>query len=122
MPYLARKIDRGKWSDLEKIAGVDDIPSDPITANLRTSDNTLSLWRVDTKDKTELDKIFLALATGPRFDKIDAISIVLVYETTLLGKVDIIESEGDTAVAELKHLHRDITNVNYKKLGIIANE
>ena len=41
--YLVRKITRAKWDRTDQLGEVE-IPADAVTADLRTTDNALSLW------------------------------------------------------------------------------
>ena len=73
MPFLARKINRVKCDPQPGIAP-DEIPSDAVTADLRTTGNALSLWRCAEADETSLRRVVLAFAAG--FDKPNRLDLV----------------------------------------------
>lgn len=119
MAFYIRKIAIGKWAN--PIDCVDHIPADTITADLRTSQNTLSLWRIDNLD--QIEDAFLALATVSKATTIEKIDVAIIDEEELksVGLNDDIDTQdGDTALVEMVKQHRNLSNVNHLKLGCIA--
>ena len=116
--FLARMVSRAKWERKEWMSN-GDISADAVTADLRTQNNTLSFWRCPKGADAEIDKVALAIATGR--DKIDKVEIVLIDEKDLKNDGQMIEdSDGNTPVENLVKLHVDVTQLNYDRLGKIA--
>ena len=55
---FARKIARAKWEkaseECSSLENIDNFPADTLTADLRTKDNTLSIWHVANTDEAVL--------------------------------------------------------------------
>ena len=118
MAYLVRKIARSKWPD--KICPVEELPGDTI-ADIRTSNNELSVWLIDSTDG--LDSAALALSASSKTDKIEKLQLVWIpldeIEKKQLNVSD--ENEGDTIIPDLADMHRDLNNLTYGALGKIAS-
>jgi hypothetical protein len=55
-----------------------EIPSDAVTADLRTTDNALSFWRCDAPDRAQIEDAALAMAAaGNRIDRMDVVWIAV---------------------------------------------
>jgi hypothetical protein len=116
MSYLVRKIAPAKWSDTSSLEA---LSADALTADLRTRDNTLSLWEIDSED--ELDDAVLALAISKNATKIEKMDLVVIPKETILAKeLSIRASPGDTFAEELSNIHREIVDLKYSSLGIFA--
>lgn len=117
MPFLVRKISRGKWP--EEICTIDNIQGDAI-ADLKTSGNTLSLWMINSTE--ELDLAVLALATASEKERIETINIVYIDEKILIENSFVIDDKvsGDTAMTKLENTHRDLCKITYGSLGILS--
>lgn len=117
MAYLVRKVSRAKWPD--DMCNPSEIPGDAIS-ELRTTKNTLSLWRIE--DESDLKSAALALAASSSTSKIEQVSVVWIPEE-LFAKNGIQlddSSPGDTVVFDLANTHRDLCNVTYSTLGDVA--
>jgi hypothetical protein len=117
MAYLVRKIARGKWSDFSSL---EELSADVITADLRTQNNTLSVWKID--DESKLDDAILALATSKNVTEIDKMYVVIISEKSLSDMNFSIKNteKGDTVVEELADTHRDVEGLKYPTLGKFA--
>ena len=120
--HLIRKISRAKWEhhrnhDLGFAEG--EISADSVTADLRTQDNKLSLWRSSSDSVDEIDEVVLALAAG--LQKIERIDVVWVTEQELndIGQT-VEESDGKTPVADLRGRHVHLPCLDYVRLGRVA--
>lgn len=114
---LVRKIARAKWP--EEICSINMLSGDAIS-DLRTTNNTISLWRVDSE--AELLTAMLALAASSKSSKIENVSLVWFPEEALLDRniqLDT-DSPGDTIVSDLAQFHRDACKITYKSLGDLA--
>jgi hypothetical protein len=120
MPLLIRRINRVKWEQIVN-TGIDkDVSADAITNCLKTFNNDLSVWHIES-DK-DLEKAILALITGRSQTKLSTLHIVIIDETVALNKgLSLSNTNGDTVVKELINTHKDLTNLTYSKLGIVKD-
>ncbi|MCI0418031.1 MAG: hypothetical protein L0312_02225 [Acidobacteria bacterium] len=118
MPYLARKVTRAKWDGEDDFAE-DEIPADAVTADLRTTNNTLSFWRVELASNDEIRRTALALATAA--ERIDRMDIAWVEENSFGAHyISMNPSDGRTPVASLRSNHVDVTKLDLGRLGKVA--
>lgn len=124
MTYFVRKFSRAKWADaIENNFDLEDICSDAYTSCLRTSSNTLSIWKIDCdindKDKLkyELGQIVLAIVTS--LDKIDRLNLIFFTEDDI-ANLDRKCEKGDTPIDYLVDRHENLINLTFSKLKIIA--
>jgi len=116
MGLLVRKINRGKWPNIDKY-DVFNISSDAITSCLRSSKNTLSVWKIDTEN--HLDEAVLALAAN--FQRLESIDVVLLDNHDLIkGNINCVQTKGITLVKDLEDTHYDLSELNYYSVGLIA--
>jgi hypothetical protein len=116
MSYLVRKIAPAKWSGTKSLEA---LSADALTADLRTINNTLSLWEIGSED--ELRDAVLALAISKNAKKIEKMDLVLIPKETILTKqLSIRASPGDTFAERLSNTHREIVDLKYPSLGIFA--
>ena len=114
MSILVRRIARAKWGDLPHDSS--DVPADAITTCLKTSDNALSVWEIESED--ELNDAILALVTGKSQEQFSKIDYVWIEDSKLKNKgLSLVDYPGDTAVDELVDKHKNIPNLTYVKLG-----
>lgn len=107
---LVRKVATQKWRSAQW-ARADHLPADAF-ADLRTTDNTLSFWRVGDSPE-ELDEAILAiLGTLTRVDKIE----VLALPVEAFDGLSYMEIPGDSCVTELNNLHVDLVELNQVSL------
>lgn len=119
MSVLSRKFSRAKW---ESAAGQqpEAIAADTITADLRTTANTLSFWRCASTAEEELRKTVLALAAAA--DRLDKIDIVWISEEEVRSRgLHIQDSPGQTPVVSLQDRHADIADLNLGRLTAVAS-
>lgn len=117
MPRLIRKISSlAKWTT-PHWACIDNIPSDAISGDLRTINNTLSFWRIPGDDAAANDDALLALlGTMQRLDKID----VVYVEEQDLSPIAIRSTLGDTFFEKASSLHVDLEELCFHSLGQAA--
>lgn len=115
MQLLVRKINRSKWNNADD--NVFNLSSDAITSCLRTSRNTLSVWKIESED--ELDEAALALASN--FQKLEAVDTVIL-DGDYLERVTIEQEQTDgiTPITDLVENHFDLKNLDYYKIGLVA--
>ena len=124
MTYFVRKFARAKWAEsIENNCDLEDICADAYTSCLRTSSNTLSIWKIDcdindkSKLKSELEQIVLAIVTS--LDKIDRFHLIFFTEDDL-ANLDRKCEKGDTPIDYLVDRHENLINLTFSKLKIIA--
>lgn len=116
MSFLIRKINKAKWNQ-NKLDESYEVTADVITNCLKTTKNTLSVWKIEAE--SDLDQAILALISNQ--DHLDAIDIVILEEKILKRELIINETPGNTTISSLIHSHRDIANLTYTQLGIVKN-
>lgn len=115
MPLLVRKINRSKWNNADD--NVFNLSSDAISNCLKTTRCTLSVWKITSEE--ELDEAVLALiSNGSKLETIDVVTLDGDY----LLKVEVTgeETEGITKVPDLVNNHMDLNQLNYYKIGLVA--
>ncbi|MBN1970225.1 MAG: hypothetical protein JW870_12725 [Candidatus Delongbacteria bacterium] len=116
MALLVRMINRNKWpqnGDDE----VFEIPSDAITNCLKSTRNTLSVWKIEMED--DLDEAVLALVAN--FQHLESIDvIVLDGEDLVKANVKCEKTKGITPVKDLEDTHFDLCDLNYFSVGLVA--
>lgn len=113
---LLRKVSLAKWKQSLEV-GPDHISADAVTACLRTSNNTLSVWKTESGEEER--KALLALAAS--LTSLETIDIVKLSAEELLDRGLVLEATpGDTVARDYIHLHRDIVNLDHGALKVIA--
>ncbi len=118
MGFLTRKISRAKWQDN---GDLDDgeIQADAVTADLKTTGNTLSFWARETVEDADLQQAILAVATG--LERIDRLDIAWVDSTAIMeAGLAVAETPGRTPVPGLVDSHRDIKRLDLVRLGRVS--
>ena len=112
---LVRKINKAKWITGNKVK---DPPSaDAITGCLRTTNNTLSVWRIN--DETELVEAVLAIVSGQ--DHLETIDVVVLDDEYFVKcNISTEQTEGLTPVEDLKDTHMDLCRLDFWSIGMIA--
>jgi hypothetical protein len=116
--YLVRKITRAKWDNKDGL-DLDETPADAVTADLRTSGNTLSFWKIETQSDDEFCMTALALITAAQC--IERMDLAWVENDSICtNKITIISSDGRTPVTSLRSNHVDLANLDLGRLCKIA--
>ncbi|MGH9802360.1 MAG: hypothetical protein ACRD82_18505 [Blastocatellia bacterium] len=120
MPYLVRKITRAKWDSGDEFA-LDEIPADAVTADLRTTGNSLSFWKLEEpSDDEQIHLIALALAAGA--ERIDRMDLAWVEENDFHDHgISMNPSEGRTRIVSLRKFHVDAIKLDLARLCIVAS-
>ena len=71
MQLLVRKINRAKW-DQNNICEGESPSGDAITIDLRTKNNTLSIWEINSEDEIE-DAVLALTVAGDTLNTIDIV-------------------------------------------------
>lgn len=118
MSYFVRMIRIGNWSNPDgDIITPDEyysISSDAITIDLKTENNTLSLWEID--DLLELKEIAISLLTSRSAPQ--DLFVVAIPRISVDSDFDLENSfDGETAYIKFKNKHYNLLNLTYSKLG-----
>lgn len=117
MSLLVRKIDRSKWRLEGRNVEREHIPADALTNCMKTKQNRLSVWEIDSGDL--IDEAALAIvASGQHIESIDLVA--LSREQLSQNRIGMSRSPGLTPVGDLKEKHMDLSDLTYGKLGVIA--
>jgi len=117
MSLLVRKINRAKWLQNDIVRG-DDISADAITNCIKTINNTLSTWRIDTE--AQVDEAVLAIVSGGQH--VDTIDVVWMSQNQLEAEgISIQNTPGVTPIADWVERHVDVVGLTYKSLGKVAH-
>ena len=101
---LVRKITKSKWFQNDILNGAE-VSADAITNCLKTTKNTLSVWRVDNEETIE--EAALAIVANQQY--LETIDVVLLDEEYFLKyQIKIENTEGNTIVEDLKNTHVDL--------------
>lgn len=116
MSILVRKINRAKWPNDR--CGIKKIRADAITYDLKTRDDSISVWRINSKE--EVDEAIVALASN--CDSISKIDVVLMEEQHLKRRKVRIDDNiiGDTPYTSFNEKHCHIHELNIKSLATVA--
>jgi hypothetical protein len=118
MAMLTRKISRAKWEASDDL-NEGEIQADAVSADLRTSGNTLSFWRCASSDDAALRRAVLALAAAAeRVDRIDVawLTVASVDDNGIAHK----DTPGNTPVTSLRGDHVDLVQLDLRRLGRVA--
>ena len=121
MAYYVRKFARAKWSLLEK--GTEDIidnyKADTIANDMRTTGNTLSLWKVDSLSDADIEPVIVINSLlGDTISRLDLMFIPEQFiNNYILEQVD-----GNTVVANYRNLHYNVTQLTVGKHILFAKE
>ena len=110
-----------KPTSLYKIKDAKDIatvPADFLGQELRTSQNTLSVWRCENMDDIGYQNAIKA-ALFASSDIIATQFIVLDSEMLKAAGIKTQDVEGKTSYAGLSELHTDLCELTYEKIGIL---
>ncbi|MHC1684933.1 MAG: hypothetical protein AB6733_18660 [Clostridiaceae bacterium] len=119
MSYYIRKITRGKWPE-DATEEIGKISADAITGCTRTTQNKLSLWKVENINKSIDDVI--PIITG--FDKPNRCEIVYIDGKELeTAGIEIEKSSEDarTAIDSYKETHYNAIIKDLNGLGKFAD-
>lgn len=119
MAFFVRKINRSNWSGAGGIPVTDvfEQQADGIAICLKTSNNRLSVWEISSV--ADISQAILAISSA--FTKLETFYIVLIESDFLDSlQIPIRNSPGRTPVEHLVNMHVDIVNLNYYRIGLIA--
>lgn len=111
MSILVRKVSPNRWKIEGGIEELDyaKYPSNSITNDIRISDDSLSVWKIDSVENIKE----VALALSSTFQKVDPITMFYVdYDQLVESGFEFNhDKSGDTPISDINHLHCDIINL-----------
>lgn len=120
MAYYIRKISRAKWPKEEFVTGdLECVSADAITNCTKTTQNKLSLWRVDSPSNTVDDIVPLILG----FEKLNNCDVIYISEQDLKDagiKVEQSIEDANVCIDNLKKNHYNAEIIDYYGLGKFA--
>ena len=117
MSFYVRKISRAKWNNENNDFSLEKLRADAITKDLRTENDTLSLWLVNSE--SDIERAIVALVSN--CDRIDTMDFVLIPSESIDNKIQIVNTLGQTPAEKFNHLHRDASQLNYHTFSIVAS-
>src|SRR5438552_1381646 len=118
MALLLRKVKQHRWYKelATPFLEADDVPADPF-ADLQTSENLLSVWKVH-EDRSNLIRVVRAIAIGGQ--RIDHTGYILFDSVHLdAAEIELRENEGRSDDKGANRWHRDLV-LSGKKLLALA--
>lgn len=118
MSFLVRMIQLNNWiDDNGSILPIDDVKADGITKDLKSDDNTMSLWEINSLD--ELREVAASLLTSR--DSVHDLFIVAIPKDKLVGKIKFENNNcAETAYKKFKDRHYDLLDMNLGKIRILS--
>ncbi|HHJ1298909.1 TPA: hypothetical protein ABHN85_17530 [Pseudomonas sp. H2] len=113
MTLMVRMVNKAKWN-----MSFDPANADAITVCLKTKNNTLSFWTVESEKA--VDEGVLAIASANQ--NLDSLDIVVIDSGEFEAhEIKIIETDGKTACADLVKSHRDLAELDVRDLEAVSN-
>lgn len=121
MAYYVRKFARAKWvlmnQDAEKNIG--NYCADAIANDMRTTGNTLSLWKAESLNTEDINPIIII--NSLMGDNIKTIDLMFIPEE-MMSKYALRQEDGDTVLFKYKSLHYNVTSLSIKRLIDFASD
>lgn len=119
MAYLVRAINRENWPEPDELDEINDLQSDALN-DLKTTENTISVWLANDVD--DINNALIAYLGSLDKKVKDPVDVVFIDEKDLAeAGLDIRKEPNFTNIKGFNEKHRDITNLDYKSIGILAN-
>lgn len=118
MPFLVRKIMRS--SNESHLLGCEkhelsNIIADVTTNEFRTSDGKLSVWLINSLE--DLKEAALAICMGGQ--RIEDLKLMVIDLAEIEAYFSLDKSPGNTAIASLVDMHRDICGISHASLTVL---
>jgi len=110
-----------RWDGTTVVNREDATTAGDVISDLRTQSNTLSVWRADSPEdindaivamslnRTDVSKMIALL-----LDEKDLSAMQIVFSDAIPGK-------APGAVESIKNKHRDLLEIDYKRLGVLSD-
>ena len=116
-------INLTKWPKKSDVAtlSISKLRADAV-ADVRTFNDELSIWSVNSDSESDINEAFLALATGSKQERFDKMDVVIFTNEDLASKGLTLQSAtGDTAVVDLRDKHQNIVGLTYETLTSVMS-
>lgn len=121
MAYYIRKIAKSKWTsnldDKESILGY---RADAIANDLRTSSDTLSLWKVDSLTSENFRSIIAVNGTLSAKEEITRMYLLCIPDNMLIG-YSIEQEDGASRLSDYNRMHYNIIKLTVESLLSFAS-
>lgn len=110
-----------RWDGSTIVHRPDATTAGDVISDLRTQNNTLSVWRADSQE--DINDAIVAMSLN-RTD-VSKIIALLLDEAELsvmqIGFSDTQPGKAPGAIESIKQKHRDLVEIDYKRLGILSD-
>ena len=110
-----------RWDGTTVVNREDATTAGDVISDLRTQSNTLSVWRADSPE--DINDAIVAMSLN-RTDVSKIIALLLDEKDLSTMKIDFsdaIPGKAPGAVESIKNKHRDLLEIDYKRLGILSD-
>lgn len=122
MKYLVRKFSKPKWTLIPTDTGnYRNLQAEVLSTCIRTSQNTLSVWGVDTNEWDEIKPVLAALFSSS--DNPTRTDVIILEANAIehLG-IELQQTDGITpAVDEVNKLHFNLIDIDLNKVEAFAS-
>ena len=121
MTYYVRKFARAKWCLLDNTDddSILNYRADTIANDLKTTNNSLSIWKAASLENDDLEPI--VLVNSLMSDKIRKIDLLCIPDS-IISSYSLVQEDGDTVVDEYRNSHYNITSLTIKRLIDFADK
>lgn len=122
MTYFVRRLNKiSNWPDKNAKINKETISADAIS-ELKTTKNQLSWWELDDiNDDFKIEKLAAAMLSTMDYG-IGEIYLVMIPSQDISTDIKLVSSpeNGNSAVQGMSNFHYDMVDLNYSKIGIVA--
>ena len=109
-----------RWDGTTIVHRPDATIAGDVISDLRTQNNTLSVWRADSQE--DIDDAIVAMSLN-RTDVSKMIALLLDEKELSAMQIDCSDKnpgKAPGAVESIKKKHRDLIEIDYKRLGVLS--
>ena len=117
MTNYIRVINPAYWPDEDEINNeidINNLGANTITQELRTKDNTLSLWAVEDPQ----DVVLAMISNASRID--DMCTLKIDDHILSNSNLEVVNESANSRIKDLNDFHYNIKNLTYKKLADVS--